>query len=79
MYRFKTEKEFEGELGRNWKDWVTHSWDTKMDYLLGTRVTKEQYHSSKWPIKIDRWSISKQMIKEDHLFPVFQRLKEVFL
>jgi len=81
MYRFKTEKEFEKEFGSDWKTRVTHSWcdDGRMDHFLGSRVTKEQYHSTYWPLRIDNWSISKEMLKEDHLFPVFQRLKEVFL
>jgi hypothetical protein len=79
MYRFKTEKEFEDEFGYWWKELIIHGWDLRMNYLFGKKITKEQYHSHQWPLKIDGWAISKQMVKEDHLFPVFQRLKEVFL
>ena len=47
MWRFKTEKEFEAEFGKNWRKTIHYSWPVAgdMDYLFGQTINPDKIDS----------------------------------
>lgn len=81
-YRFKTKAEFVKEFGENWKELVCFNPQGKMDYLLGTVVTKKIEffgggHMKDFGIMDNisgyRWIISQNMITSIVINPSYDR------
>ena len=71
-YRFKTEKEFKNEFGKNWRRMVPAKFLIGMDHLLGkdidvaeVNMINSYYDDTLFEYKT--WSISKEMITKKEL------------
>lgn len=61
-YRFKTEKEFIEQYGKNWRTAVTCGWSTDMDKMLGKPMKQLDDFDNKELVYINNWFISRDMI-----------------
>ena len=71
-YRFKTEKEFKDEFGKNWRKMVPAGFPIGMDHLLGkdinvAEVDMIESYCNDTLFKYKTWNISEEMITKKEL------------
>ena len=72
-YRFKTEKEFEREFGKNWRNICYWNKNNKMDYLFNIDISSENVRKGTFTVPrkgstMETWFISQRMYIKKEVF-----------